>query len=380
MPAGAETTPLELIDSTNITFANLFDYRVSRNVIPHLAAVEATRSNNIRFANVHDFSMTRLAFDDSVMDTTRNVAVRTHDFTSFVLDDAVKLGAPLPTPAVFTTGATLERLTPTGTFSNIAGFAEDAQGRLFFTDSAAHKVLRWDEETKAPVLVTDSVPTPMVLGYAGNDTLLAIDYSKAVYAIATKDGHAQKLSGESSHDGTTLLIPTAFHFEVKYVQWMVGHQGVIYAGRSNMAISGMDMNEPRSFFYAPGTSTAIKAGGDWKGLLQTTQLASFRVGQSRYGVSEEADKVYKLTLDTLDRLSAEPFIPRPGTAVVRDTKGNFYVAGAQLFIYSPLGKPLGTLEIPERPGSLAFGGKDHRTLYIGARTALYSIRTAEPGE
>ena len=87
-PNGAQATPINLTDSSNITFANLFDYRVSRNVMPHLTAVEATRVNNIRFANLHNFSMTRLAFDNSVVDTSRNVAVRTHDFTSFVLDDS----------------------------------------------------------------------------------------------------------------------------------------------------------------------------------------------------------------------------------------------------------------------------------------------------
>jgi gluconolactonase len=42
-------------------------------------------------------------------------------------------------------------------------------------------------------------------------------------------------------------------------------------------------------------------------------------------------------------------------------------------------KQIGVLETPERPGSLAFGGADNRTLYIGARGSLYSIRMAAPG-
>jgi len=37
------------------------------------------------------------------------------------------------------------------------------------------------------------------------------------------------------------------------------------------------------------------------------------------------------------------------------------------------------LEVPERPGSLAFGGPDRRTLYIGVRSSLYAIRTQAPG-
>src|ERR1039458_7608884 len=52
-----------------------------------------------------------------------------------------------------------------------------------------------------------------------------------------------------------------------------------------------------------------------------------------------------------EHLSAEPFIARGGTSVVTDTEGNLYISGSQIFIYSSSGKFLGTLEIPERPGS-----------------------------
>jgi hypothetical protein len=219
----------------------------------------------------------------------------------------------------------------------------------------------------------------MSLGLAGDSTLLAIDANKSVYAISTIDGHTQKLAGETPRPNTTLLLPAGFHDGVASLQRIVGHEGFAYAPRSNMAITSIVHNEPRSFFYAPDTGTAIMAGGSWKGLLQAVQLSPFKVGDSRYGVSEEDDKVYRLTLDSLEHLSAELLVALSGTSVVTDTEGNLYIAGAQVFIYSSAGKSLGTLEIPERPGSLAFGGADRRTLYIGARTSIYSIRTNVPG-
>jgi hypothetical protein len=379
MPNGAETTPLELIDSTNLTFANLFDYRVSRNVVPHLAALEATRSDHIRFANMHNFSMTRLAFDNSIVDRTRNGAVRTHDFTAFLLDDTVKPGPPLPMPKTLEAHASLRRCSEVGNFSNIAGLTEDGHGHLFFTDAVSHRVLRWDENNEPAAVVTEAVDSPMSLGSAGDLILLAIDANKSVYAISTIDGQTQKLAGETPRLNTTLLLPTGFHDGTGSLQRIVGHEGFVYASRSNMAITNTVHNEPRSFFYAPGTSTAIMAGGSWKGLLQAVQLSPFKVGDSRYGVSEEDDKVYRLTLDSLEHLSAEPFIARGGTSVVTDTEGNLYISGSQIVIYSSSGKSLGTLEIPERPGSLAFGGADRRTLFIGARTSIYSIRTSVPG-
>jgi hypothetical protein len=378
-PNGAEATPLELVDSHDLIFANLFDYRVSRNVIPQPTAVFATRADNIRFANMHVFSMTRLAFDNALIDSTRNVSIRTHDFTSFTLNNTVKPGAPLPLPAAFEAGASLQRLTPAGTFSNIAGLTADEHGDLYFTDAAMHTVGRWDVATSSAATLTKTVPTPMTLGYAGKGTLLVLDFDKAVYTVATGDGTAKKLAAEDPRANTTLMLPTGFHNDVGSLQRMVAHQGYVYAPRSNMALMSAVENEPRSFYYAPGTDVAMMAGGSWKGLLQAVQLDPLKIGASQYAVSEEDDKVYRLTLDSLRRLSATALFARSGTSVVSDTAGNLYVAGAQVFVYTPQGKLLGTLETPERPGSLAFGGADGRTLYIGARTSLYAIRTAAAG-
>ena len=67
-PAGADSFSVDLKDAHQMLFANLFMYRVSRNVLPKLNAVEAANSTDIHFENVHDFSMTRLAFDNSVFD------------------------------------------------------------------------------------------------------------------------------------------------------------------------------------------------------------------------------------------------------------------------------------------------------------------------
>jgi sugar lactone lactonase YvrE len=68
------------------------------------------------------------------------------------------------------------------------------------------------------------------------------------------------------------------------------------------------------------------------------------------------------------------FAERGGTSVVADTAGNVYLAGGQVWIFDRDGRELGVLETPERPGSLAFGGADKRTLFIGARSSLYAIR------
>jgi gluconolactonase len=63
-----------------------------------------------------------------------------------------------------------------------------------------------------------------------------------------------------------------------------------------------------------------------------------------------------------------------------DERGNVYVSGpGGLWILSPDGRHLGTLEGPEHPHNMAWGDDDGRTLYLAAKTGLYRIRLGVRG-
>jgi gluconolactonase len=56
-----------------------------------------------------------------------------------------------------------------------------------------------------------------------------------------------------------------------------------------------------------------------------------------------------------------------------DEKGNVYIAaGTGVQVFDPSGKMLGTIKFPEQPSNATFGGKDMKTLYVTARTSVYS--------
>lgn len=58
-----------------------------------------------------------------------------------------------------------------------------------------------------------------------------------------------------------------------------------------------------------------------------------------------------------------------------DEQGNIYSAGpGGVWIFTPEGKPLGTLLIPERVSNVAWGGADRHTLYITASSSIYRVR------
>lgn len=384
-PAGADANAMDIQDSRDLLFANTYLYRVSRNVLPKTDAAMVRRSGDIVFRNVKVFSQTRLAFDNAVLEESSGVTVRPHVFTSFVVDQGQATPAALPVPKVFARGARLQRLA-TG-FSNVSGLTVSDAGTVFFSDAAKKKIFRWDAAAGKPVLLAETPGQPQVLGFVAPSNLLAIANERAVYCLPTGDSGA----GEAIRTGTVpettnlllgtvLLLPVGLHNQLSVMQDMLAHRGYVYRRGSNTAIVTNVLDEHRGYFYAPETAAAIMAGGTWRPYLQSSQLAPFAPGDIHYVTSEDDGRTYRAQLVGYRALSTIVFAERGGTSVVSDTGGNVYVASGQVWIYDRKGNTIGVLEIPERPGSLAFGGAGKRTLFIGARSSLYSIGTKVPGQ
>jgi sugar lactone lactonase YvrE len=373
-PAGANAYALDVEDSRGLLFANTYLYRVSRNVLPKTYAMVTRRSDDIVFENVKVFSQTRLAFDNAVYNEANGAFVRSHFFTRFAVNAGAKPRGESPPPASLF-AANLQSLA--SGFSNASGLTVDDAGTAFFTDAAKGKIYRWSGARRAAEVMAEIKGQPQVLGFVAPSTLLAIANERAVYRLSsTSPGPAEPVAETpAALPQTTLLLPVGIHNQFSVMQDMMERRGYVYRPRSNTAIVSRVENEHRGYYYAPGSTTAIMAGGTWRPNLQSSQLAAFVPGTTHYLTSEDDGRTYRVTLEPDGKLSSVVFNERGGTSVVTDASGNVYIAGEQVWVYDPRGEALGVLEIPERPGSLAFGGADRRTLFIAARTTLYSIRT-----
>lgn len=67
-------------------------------------------------------------------------------------------------------------------------------------------------------------------------------------------------------------------------------------------------------------------------------------------------------------------LPRGETATVVDKDGNLYLADGQIFVYDKNLKEINRINLPERPISMTFGGKDGNTLFVTTLTSLYGVR------
>ena len=62
-----------------------------------------------------------------------------------------------------------------------------------------------------------------------------------------------------------------------------------------------------------------------------------------------------------------------------DVKGNLYTTHGKVHVYNADGKKLETIDMPEGPANVTFGGDDYKTLFITAKTSLYSVRMKNAG-
>jgi gluconolactonase len=125
-----------------------------------------------------------------------------------------------------------------------------------------------------------------------------------------------------------------------------------------------------------------------KDLTQPNGLAFSPDGRHLYvDDSEQRNiRVYDVSSDgslTNGRtFGAEPGGPHEGVpdGMRVDTSGNLYVTGPKgIWIWDPDGKHLGTIEMPEQPANLNWGGQGYQTLYITATTSVYKLKTKAHG-
>ncbi len=83
------------------------------------------------------------------------------------------------------------------------------------------------------------------------------------------------------------------------------------------------------------------------------------------------------------RVFAEVQGRRPGApdGLKVDRQGNVYCTGSGgIHVFTPSGKELGVIDVPEVAANCAFGDRDMKTLYLTAGTSLYRVRLPLAGK
>ncbi len=373
---GGFALPLDIRNSSNVTFANLHMYRVVSSYQPFKYAVTVTNSSNIRFRNVHCYSDSKVSFDTAIYDRTHNTELRQREFSWLTISGAAPPAPPTQSSVVLAEGATVEKVA--SGFFNISGGAVDRTGNVYFVDAKWQTIYCWSAATRQLSKVRDNPLDPVELFFDKAGDLLVVSYAGKGTVYSFKPG--------TTDDDITLLkaMPAAPR------PGMTPVLPVDYWRNENDFLETIPVQKPYQFVSPDGT-TFLPAGEDFvsgelyygsklNNTLRAFGFAPAIAGQPYYASDENGEKTYVGSVGVDGTISnLKLFAEQGGESVTVDDHGNVYIAAGQVFVYNPAGELIDTIDIPERPSQLLFGGSDGSTLFILARSSLYAVQTRYKG-
>jgi len=363
--------PLSIEQSSNITIANYHGYRVVSSYQPFPCAIQVSDSSGIHFRNVHVNSNSKAPFDNSIVDATDHQQIRAEEFASLDLP-----GAPAPQDqgdlsSILPEGAHVKQLA-TG-FFNISGAAVDPAGELYFVDAHWQRIYRWSPQNAEAVVVRDGPLDPINLAFDRAGDLLVVSYQGNGTVYTFRPG--------SPEMETTLLKPQP----AQPRPGMTAFLPVDVWDSPDLSVkTPWQYLSPDGSMFIPAGDDFVKGQMRWgtklANILHAFGLESTLPGYPVYITDQSDHKTYKVDVQPDGNFGAVSlFAEDGGQAVAQDKKGNVYLAAEQVLVYSPDGKLLGRIDVPERPIDLVFGGADRRTLYILTHASLYAVQTKMPG-
>jgi len=372
---GGFALPVDIRDSSNITFANLHMYRVVSSYQPFKYAIEVTRSSNIRFRNVHCYSDSKVSFDNSIYDLTHNTVIRQREFSWLDLSGAAPQ-VKSEQHSVLEANAKLEKVA--SDFFNISGGAVDSAGNIYFVDAKWQTIYRWSAGTQQLTTIRDSPLDPVQLFFDESGDLIVVSYAG--------NGTVYSFKPDERDSEITLLhaVPSAAR------PGMTPVLPVDYWRNENDFLRAV-LQKPEYQFISPDQTTFLPSDNNfvsgqlYYGSKLNNTLRAFGFGRAVPGhpfyVSDEnGEKTYMGTVSDDGAIAnLKLFAEQGGESVATDEQGNVYIAAGEIYVYDPSGKQIDTLSVPERPSQLLFGGEDSHTLYVLARSSLYAVRTINKG-
>jgi SMP-30/Gluconolactonase/LRE-like region/Pectate lyase superfamily protein len=361
--------PVEVDSSRDIVFANFHAYRVISSFEPFRWAFKISNSRDIRFRNVHCDSNSKVSFDSAVYDDSDKLKIRAREFAWLDISGKPQQAGPAAASVLLAGGAKIEKLADG--FHNISGGAVDSHGDFYFVDARPQQIYQWNVSSHKLTTISNVPPQPVNLAADRSGNLIVISYAGngEVYTLSSNDDVAQlKPEAVTNRSGKDFYLPVS--------DWRLNRDS---------------LSNPAAQFVSPDGTTVVPTGQDFLrgatswGVKSSPSIRSFGLGLAVPGkpfyITDECE-LRTWVADVNEDGSLENFrlfAEQGGEGVTVDSKGNVYIAAGQIYVYDPKGKLIDTIEVPERPIQLMFGGEDRKTLFVAARTSLYSVRMQNSG-
>ena len=381
--------PIEMDDCSDITFANLYTYRVIRINKPYYSAVRIRNCADIRFLNLHNYSQIKYTIDYAVFDAGKNIDIRPWELSRLVVT-----GNEPQQESRSTAVGQVNLLAKDFEFAE--GITHDSKGNIYFCDKRLRRIYKYGVDTETVSLVADLPWKPQCLAVDTEDNLLVLfayepqpgylvngkaeekpempDAGGTSFSGWGNDGFTMRVYAIQPDDpeGTIRILPRVPMSSVNHVA------KALYP--SNRWRDFHDFNEvsvstPEMCFMAPDGKTIIPHYYD---LARCSQLLEAFPGQPLYTSNEYDRRMVRLDVAQNGTVSnLQYFVEQGEFGSAVDGEGNLYIGDGDIYVFNAQGMKLNKIKTPERPSTLTFGGRDGQTLFFTGRSGLYSVRVKQ---
>jgi hypothetical protein len=380
---GKEDMGIDISNSRNLVFNNLWLYRVIRVTTPKRFAARIWNCENIEFRNVKNYTQKLVVNEFTVYDVNKEIPVYPWEYARLTVTGKEPVNLQISDQI-----GKVERLVSGFDFGT--GITSDSKGNIYFCETLKKRIYKWSSESNSASMIADYPRQPFVLATDTKDNLLVVARydPQPGYMVGGKQETVKRLpddnpgyssfgnSGWAAYcysidpknpDETFKPMPRVASKDLKKIT-----KAYYPSSRWHYTFDNTAVYYPDSLFVAPDGVTVIPEGYD---IGRCAALSAAITGHPFYAIDEIPHRLVQMDVAEGGKLSnLREIQPRGGYSTSVDKDGNLYVADGQIFVYDKNGKEISRINLPERPISITFGGKDGNTLFATTQNSLFSVR------
>ncbi len=254
--------------------------------------------------------------------------------------------------------STMQKLA--GGFKFTEGPASDKEGNVYFTDIPNSRIHKWSVDGKLSTFMENTGQANglffdkdgnLITCAGGTGKLVSIDPQGNITVLA------------DSYEGKPFNSPNDLWIDPKGGIYFTDPR---YGNRENLPQDGEHV-----YYLSADRKQLVRVIDD---MVRPNGVIGTSDGKKLYVADHGANQTYVYKINPDGTLSEKKlFVPQGSDGMALDEGGNLYLTAEAVNIYNPTGKLIQTIEVPESPSNVCFGGKDKMTLFITARMSLYSI-------
>lgn len=260
-------------------------------------------------------------------------------------------------------GAVLTKLSSQYSFTE--GPVADKNGDVFFTDQPNNRIIKWSTTGDLSVYMEN----------AGRANGLYFDLEGNLLACADEKNEILKIDPGKN---VTVLVND---FEGKRLNgpndlWVDPKGGIYFTDpfyqRDYWKHTTKEIQKECVYYLTADKSKIINVAND---LIKPNGIIGTSDGKTLYVADIEANKTYSFTINTDGTLSNKTLFTELGSdGITIDEKGNLYLTGKGVTIFNTKGEKIAHIDVKEPwTANVCFGGKEFKTLFITAFTAVYTL-------